>query len=77
MDCGLRSRPRGKPRLLQVCWSLRDEAGRRREVKALLTAKKELGAASATIVTWTDEEPRQEEMRVVPAWKWLLQPAEG
>jgi predicted AAA+ superfamily ATPase len=74
VDFVLRASARERPRLVQAAWSLRDPEVRRREEAALQQAARELRAASATIVTWTDEGPSRGGIRVVPAWRWLLQP---
>lgn len=60
-------------RLIQVCWDLSDPATRAREMSALRDAMSELRIRSGTIVTWLDEDSSDERIRVVPAWRWLLE----
>lgn len=72
VDFVLSSRPGAAPDLVQACWNLTDESTRNRETTAIREAKEELGAASATIVTWLDPEGEADGIRIVPAWKWLL-----
>lgn len=64
---------RRKPDLIQVCWSMADEATRDREMRGLLAAMKELRISRGTIVTWLDEDLSNEQVAIVPAWKWLLE----
>jgi predicted AAA+ superfamily ATPase len=71
VDFVLQDGPRERPRLVQVCWSLRDKDVRRREEVALRQAMEELRTTQATVVTWTDDESLGD-VAVVPAWKWLL-----
>lgn len=62
-------------RLIQVCWNVRDEKTRNRELRSLAKAMKELRVSAATIIT---EETEGEEdlhgntVTLVPLWKWLL-----
>lgn len=63
--------------LVQASVSLADERTRKREVRALVQACRELGLDSGTIVTLYEEEQFVEEgvgVDVVPAWKWILRP---
>jgi hypothetical protein len=62
---------------IQVCRSLAEEKTRRREVQALLEAGSELQADRLTILTEDEEEAiavGDTVIRVVPLWKWLLDP---
>jgi len=34
---------------------------------------RELSIRFATIVTWLDEDSSDERIRIVPAWRWLLE----
>ena len=63
---------RKERQLIQVCWEIHDPVTRKREVDALVEAKKELGLKKGTIVTWLDEDPSVEGVAILPAWKWLL-----
>ena len=61
--------------LVQACWSL-DETTRGREIEGILNASKETGCKDMTIVTSDQEYTISEDgntIRVVPAWKWLLE----
>lgn len=62
----------GRPRLLQVTWSMRDPETREREVSALQAAMKETGLSHGTIVTWLQEKSPDPRIDVIPVWKWLL-----
>jgi predicted AAA+ superfamily ATPase len=61
-----------KPRLVQVCWSLRQAETRAREVSALQIAMKETRLSRGTIITWLDEKSPDPAIDVIPVWKWLL-----
>ena len=67
---------RGRSRLLvQVCESLAELQTRNRETVALSEAMVELGTKTGTIVTRNEEEQIDAEggtIRVVPAWRFLL-----
>jgi len=61
--------------LVQACASLGDAATRARELRALASGMAEVGVDRATVVTLYDEEVIRldgGEVRVVPAWRWLL-----
>ncbi len=73
VDFVVSSEGRGGRRLIQVCWDLSDKATRDRERSALQEAMRELRIRTATIVPWLDEDVSDERVRVVPAWKWLLE----
>lgn len=65
-----------KKDLIQVCWSLKDEKTRQREVSALFTAMEELDIETAIIVTHDEKEVIKKDnkrIEVLPAWKFLLQ----
>lgn len=67
----------GEPMLLQVCADLSDADVRGRELRALAEAMRELRLSQSTIVTLlADEEVRlgRGTVRIVPAWRWLLEP---
>lgn len=62
--------------LIQVVWSLEDLTKRKREVKGLIKAATQLKCKDLTIITWDDEEIKEAAelpIKVIPAWKWLLQ----
>ncbi len=61
--------------LIQVCYSLEDEETRKREIKGLLKASKELKCNNLLIISWDEEEEIKQDnklIKVVPLWKWLL-----
>ena len=63
-------------RLVQACTTLADPATRTREVVALMEAMAETGVTQAEIVTLHEEETIDTDagaIRVVPAWRWLLE----
>ena len=61
--------------LIQVCWSMHDEKTKKRELRSLQKAMKELKITNALIIT---EDTESEEtlngfnVKTVPLWKWLL-----
>jgi len=65
----------GIKQLMQVCFSISDEATRKREIKALLKASEELRCENLTIITWDEEGEEKSDskiIKIVPLWKWLL-----
>lgn len=65
----------GVTSLVQACWSL-DETTRGREIEGILNASKETGCKDMTIVTSDQECSISEDgntIKVVPAWRWLLE----
>jgi len=65
----------GIKQLIQVCFSISDEATRKREIKALLKASEELRCKNLTIITWDEEGEEKSNskiIKIVPLWKWLL-----
>jgi len=66
----------GDLRLVQVCAHLSDPDTRARELRALEAWMSETGVPEATMVTLHDEEVVRlgsGTVRVVPAWRWLLE----
>jgi hypothetical protein len=66
--------------LVQVCESLTAPQTRKRETTALSEAMAELGLKTGTIVTRNEDERIEDEagtIRVVPAWRFLLDLAES
>ncbi len=66
----------GRRELIQACAELSDAATLEREVRALRDAVAETGIDIATLVTLREErriDVDGVEIRVVPAWQWLLQ----
>ncbi len=69
--------PRGSRELVQVCADLKDAATRQRELRALEEGMKELSCEQATLVTLREEASAEiagRPVRIVPAWRWLLEP---
>ncbi len=65
-----------QPQIVQVAASLSDPDVRRRELGALTEAMAETGVRSGVVVTLHDDERHRTtagSIRVVPAWRWLLQ----
>ena len=61
--------------LIQVCYSLEDYNTKKREIKALLKASKELKCKNLLIISWDEETEIKENnlvIKIVPLWKWLL-----
>jgi len=61
--------------MIQVCWNIRDEKVKNRELRSLHKGMKELNITDAVIIT--DETEGEEkingyQVKVVPLWKWLL-----
>lgn len=64
--------------LVQVCASLSEPDTRVRELRALEAGMSEIGVEHATLVTLNDEETVRlagGTVRIVPAWRWFLEPA--
>lgn len=61
---------------VQVCYSLRDEETRKREVEALSKLANRLHCSRRIILTYDEEEKITDKagtIEVMPVWKWLLQ----
>ena len=61
--------------LIQVTWSMSDRETREREIKGLLEASADTGCNELLIITHDEESSLEQDgkhIRVVPAWKWLL-----
>ena len=59
-------------RLVQVCYDLSQAETERRELAALREARAETGIADCTIVVDDEERETEDGIRILPAWKWLL-----
>ncbi len=57
--------------LIQVCWDMEDPKTRKREIKALFEAEKELGKAKKMILS-REGSKTEEGIEIVSLWKWLL-----
>lgn len=65
----------GKAHLIQVCYSLRDQVTRKRELSALYEAMEELGCNTARIITFEERDSVGKDGRlieIIPAWDFLL-----
>ncbi|MEK6915785.1 MAG: ATP-binding protein [Nanoarchaeota archaeon] len=65
--------------LMQVCYDLKDNETKKREIRALLKAAKELKCSNLLIITSNHESEEHVEwfdlkgkIKFVPLWKWLL-----
>jgi predicted AAA+ superfamily ATPase len=61
--------------LIQVCYLMDDPKTERRELRALISAREDLGCDRMTILNWDVEGTRVvdgHEVELVPLWKWLL-----
>jgi len=61
--------------LIQVCYSLEDYNTKKREIKSLLKASKELKCKNLLIISWDEETEIKENnlvIKIYPLWKWLL-----
>ncbi|MCM1041152.1 MAG: ATP-binding protein [Bacteroides sp.] len=61
--------------LIQVCWDLSDESTRKREINGLLAAAKATDCKDLSIISIDEERLIQQaghEIKVIPAWKWVL-----
>jgi len=72
VDFFARDKASGEASLIQVCWDMSDKRTFDREMRGLKSAMAELSMDNGTIVTWDDEETVDDNIRVVPIWKWLL-----
>ena len=64
-----------KGELIQVSYSISDPDTLEREVKGLRAAMKELDIKNSLIITYDEEkeiEVQEGIIKVIPAWKWLL-----
>lgn len=63
--------------LIQVCWTLNDDKTIQREIRGLKVASKITNCRNCTIVTFDESDEILHEdlnVRVIPIWKWLLNP---
>ncbi len=59
-------------KLVQVCWDLSDEKTYQRELRGLQTVMDALSITTGTIVTYDDEANLDNNITIIPIWKWLL-----
>jgi len=72
--------PRGARELIQVCANLDDPLTRQRELRALEEGMTETACERAVLVTLREEGSvvvAGRPVRIVPAWRWLLEPEEA
>jgi predicted AAA+ superfamily ATPase len=62
----------GEMKLIQVCWDMSENKTSERELRGLKSAMNELSIPSGTVVTWDDETAFDNNIDVVPIWKWLI-----
>ncbi|MDR1918670.1 MAG: ATP-binding protein, partial [Tannerellaceae bacterium] len=65
---------------VQVCYSLQDLETRAREIKALSRMAQQVEVREMIIITKNEDENIVDEglnIKVISAWKWLLQPGVG
>ena len=65
----------GVAQLIQVTWSMADAETRNRELKGLMEASRVTGCDDLIIITYEEEgiiESAGKQVKIVPAWKWLL-----
>lgn len=61
--------------LIQVSYSIADENTKKREVRALLKASKDLGCSDLLVITWDEESEERiasRRIKCIPLWKWLF-----
>lgn len=61
--------------LIQVCYTMEDQATRERELRGLRAAMKATGCKNCYIVTFDEEDETDLDgvaVKIVPAWKWML-----
>ena len=71
-DFYARHRISNESKLIQVCWDMSDKNTFNRELRGLKSAMAELSVNSGTILTWDDETTLEDNISVVPIYKWLL-----
>jgi hypothetical protein len=72
IDFFARHRISKKAQLIQVCWDMSDKKTFDRELRGLKSVMDEFSISSGTVVTWDDEISLDNNINVVPCWKWLL-----
>jgi predicted AAA+ superfamily ATPase len=63
--------------LIQVCYNLDDPDTKKREIRSLLKASKELRCSNLLIITddyEAEEKHKGKKIKFIPLWKWLLLP---
>lgn len=62
--------------LIQVCYNIADTVTKKRELKALIKASKELKCSNLLVITEnyeSEEKVDSKKIKYFPLWKWLLQ----
>lgn len=72
VDFMARHKTSGDVQLIQACWEMSDKKTFERELRGLRSAMNELSIPTGTIVTWDDEMTMDKNIKLIPAWKWLL-----
>jgi predicted AAA+ superfamily ATPase len=70
----------GKYCLIQVSYGLDDVKTRKREIKAMVEAANELPDTKNIILTYDEEDDIVKDnvtIKILPVWKWLLDPING
>ena len=62
----------GDVKLIQSCWDMTDKKTFSRELKGLQSAMEKFSIPAGTIVTWDDEKTLDNQIDIIPIWKWLL-----
>ena len=62
----------GDAELIQVCWAMADKKTFQRELRGLQSAMEEFSIPKGIFVTWDDETTLENNIEIVPIWKWLL-----
>ena len=60
-------------KLIQVSWKMSDPSTLKREIEAFQSAAEYLNATEKLIVTWDEEKTLENNIKVIPAWKFLLE----
>ncbi len=77
VDFFTRHRISGETQLIQVCWEMSDKKTFERELQGLKSAMDEFSIPTGTIVTWDDETAMENNIKVIPIWKWLVIAGDG
>jgi predicted AAA+ superfamily ATPase len=59
-------------RIIQSCYKISDPATFQREIRAILDVREYTKAKECVIVTWDEEQELDNGIKIVPAWKFLL-----
>jgi len=62
--------------LIRVSYDISNSNTKKKEIRALIKAQKELSAEKLTLITWDyegEELKNGVKIRLIPLWKWLIQ----